>query len=765
MLEPRRLAAIGVAERLAAQLGEPLGQRIGLRMRGQTNVSSNTVLEVVTEGVLTRLLQADPTLDGIGLIIFDEFHERSLHADLGLSLCREVQQALREDLRLLLMSATLDAVKLSEAMGAVEQVSCPGRTYPVELHWLANAKADLPAQVTHAVNKALTEESGDVLVFLPGIAEIDRCARSLEPQLGEGLMLFRLHGRADAKTQRAATAPATTAQRRIILSTSIAETSITIDGIGVVIDAGLERRARTDSSTGAQRLETVNASQASATQRAGRAGRTGPGVCYRLWSEHDHKRRATSWQPEIMRAELSGLLLELGLWGVSDADALPWLDPPPAASMVRASAVLESIGVWRGGRLTEHGKDVAALPVHPRIGHMLIWAAARGQLPLACKLAVLLEDGGPKIKHADIDLLVQQKLSPHQARRVDQLQKRLSNNAQPDAGPGAGVMLAQAYPDWIAQRRGGHDARYVLSCGAGVFISADDPLARTSWLAVVSIGGAANEGRVFIASALDIDALQAWSPELFESKKHLSWDDKQERVVAEQRKVIGQLVVQRKTLTDLNDEEKAQALLDGIRQKGVVCLPWTDECRQWQARVKLMTKLDNDAGHAHAWPVVDDKTLSENLESWLLVWLSGKGSLKAVSQINLLSCLQAMLDYEQSQRLDTMLPLRYAVPSGSAIKLRYAEDEIPVLPVKLQEMFGCTENPSIANGQITLKVELLSPARRPVQLTSDLVNFWQQSYVAVKKELAGRYPKHDWPDDPLTAKPTAYAKPRKKKQN
>ena len=765
MLEPRRLAAIGVAERLAAQIGEPLGQQVGLRMRGQTTVSKQTVLEVVTEGVLTRMLQADPLLEGIGLVIFDEFHERSLNADLGLALCREVQQALREDLRLLLMSATLDAAELGASMAPVTEVTCAGRTHAVDVIWLGSSKEPLERRVAAAIAAALTDQDGDVLVFLPGIAEIEKTARIVEPRLSAQTKLYRLHGGADRDVQRAATAPAAknTARRvrRVILSTSIAETSLTIDGVRVVIDSGLERRGRVDASTGAQRLETVMASQASAAQRAGRAGRTEAGVCYRLWSETDHARRATSWQAEILRSELSSLLVETSQWGSADIQSLPWLEQPPSASVARAEALLASLGMWQAGRLTDHGMAVARLPVHPRLGHMLIWAAERGVAELACKLVVLLEDGVVKGSTSDLELHVRQTLPRNKQRRVTRLLQLLNNESCDTSDPSLAVLVAQAYPDWVAQRRPGTEAKYLLSCGAGAYVASVDPLAQTQWLSVASMGGAAQEARVFLACELNIDELESWAPGLFDTQKKLEWDDRRERVVAEQQMLLGKLLVWAKATTKVSPEEKSRALLAGIKRRGIDCLPWTDECREWQARVQLIAGLASPA--KSDWPKVDDESLFATLENWLLVWLDGKTSLKAVAQLDLLSILAAMLDYDQQTILNAMLPLRYAVPSGSKIQLRYAAEDGPVLSVKLQEMFGCAENPAIANGQVLLKVELLSPARRPVQVTKDLINFWSNSYPDVKKDMAGRYPKHDWPEDPLRAKPTAYAKPRKKK--
>ena len=773
MLEPRRLAAIGVAERLAAQLKEPLGQRIGLRMRGRTSVSKSTVLEVVTEGVLTRILQSDPTLENVALVIFDEFHERSLHADLGLALCLDIQRSIRENLKLLLMSATLNMGDFDKALGNVRKITSKGRQYPVDIQWFGsnNTTSAQSNQVTAAILQALKEHQGDILVFLPGVAEIDRVNRELSRSVSsDQVKIIRLHGRADKNDQREAVAARSELPvqlRRVILSTSIAETSITIDGVRVVIDSGLERRSRINIQTGAQQLETVSASQASATQRAGRAGRTAPGICYRLWSEHDHKRRARSWQPEILRADLSSLIVEMGLWGVTGADALPWIDAPPMVSLKRAETSLSRLGIWQDGRLTEHGRAVSNLPMHPRLGHMLLWAAKRGALARACKLAVLLEEGG-RLNRVDVELLMQQRLNGNLQQRANQLERMLADRAQLDNGandgaiPSVAVLIAQAFPEWIAQRRAGADARYSLALGSGALMRGDEPITQSLAIAIASMGGSNKEASIFLAAELNMDELVEWSPELVSQNRHIAWDVKQERVVAEQRRCVGKLVLNSHAISDLSAEETVQAVLDGIRQRGILCLPWTEECRQWQCRVKLMASLSSTESQDD-WPAVDDASLLDSVNEWLAVWLNGIRSLKALSQLNLLAVLQNRLTYQQQQTLDKLLPVRFTVPSGSNIKLQYSENnEPPVLSVKLQEMFGCQENPAIAQGRLALKVELLSPARRPVQITTDLANFWTNSYPAVKKDMAGRYPKHDWPDDPLLAKPTAFAKRKRK---
>ena len=753
LLEPRRLAARLVAARLAAHLGEKTGQRIGLRMRDDTRVSEHTRLTVVTEGVLTRILQDDPELSGVALVIFDEFHERSLHADVGLALTLEVQQALRGDLRLLLMSATLDAAPLSARLSDVAHFQCAVRQHPVDILWTGESSGALDVHVQNTVLNSLDQHVGDVLVFLPGVAEIMRCARRLKPRLPVAVDVQVLHSGVSAAEQRRATAPAVPARRRVILSTSLAETSITIDGVRIVVDSGLERRGTIDTGTGGQRLETVMASQASATQRAGRAGRTSPGLCYRLWSESGHTRRAAHWQAEIHRADLATLVLELGLWGAASADDLAWLEPPPRASTARAQDLLSQLGLWCEGQLTSAGRTVAALPVHPRLGSMLVWGANHGASHLACRMAAVLDDQTRGSSSVDLEPLLNSALTANQDRRARQLERLLDRGNMPRQSVPAAVLLAQAYPDWIAQRRRSNTPTYRLACGAGVVISADDALAHAPWLVVAELGGGGQQLRIFKALALDIDELQHYSPDCVNTVKHVDWDDKQQRVVAEHRRMLGQLVIDARPLHDISTDDRATSLLAGIRRLGLSCLPWDATCREWQARVTRMSTLSID-GREPAWPAVDDDALMATLADWLLPWLSGVGSIKALQLLNLQQALNALLDYRQQQRLDEWLPTRYTVPSGSRIALSYLQPGAPVLSVRLQEMLGCAENPAVANGRIPLKVELLSPAHRPVQITTDLKNFWINSYPAVKKDMAGRYPKHVWPDDPVNAQPT-----------
>jgi ATP-dependent helicase HrpB len=759
MLEPRRLAARGVAARLAAHFGESVGQTIGLRMRGSTKVSAATRLEVVTEGVLTRILQSDPLLEGVAVVVFDEFHERSLHADLGLALCLDVQRSVRDDLRLLLMSATLDGENLSAHINAGSPVVCRVRQHPVEIIWRAQ-KSPLPAAAVAAtVTTALKDHTGDVLVFLTGVAEINQTANLLQSQMPDNTELHRLHGSTGNDAQRAATAATTPGSpRRVILSTNLAETSITIDGVTVVIDCRLERRQRIDAGSGAERLETVMASRASATQRAGRAGRTGPGVCYRLWSQTDHATRAESWQPEILRAELSSLVCDLGLWGITDFNSLPWLDAPAPASINRAMDLLQRLQVWNNHGFTAYGRRVAQLPLHPRLCHMVLWGAERGSVKTACQLAAILEDL-PRTTGCDLSSVLS-RMSRSQTQRAQQLQQlqqlAMAQATCTDEAPGHAVLLARAYPDRIARRRSSHDGRYLMSSGAGAELNSEDPLAQSEWLAVARLGGSGSTLRIFAALAIDTNELKTWCCDLIETRDEVDWDDKAERVVAERQQRLGSIVLQSERLANVSDEQRQQALLKVIRKRGLKCLNITEEVLEWQARVQRARKLSED------FPCVDDSTLLQTLEHWLQPYLNNVNSLQALQKIDVSAALTALIDYSQQQTLNSLMPVKYTVPSGASHRLRYACEGSPVLAVKLQEMFGCRENPSVGGGRVPLKVELLSPARRPVQITEDLANFWTNSYPAVKKDLAGRYPKHPWPDDPLNAEPTAYTKRRKK---
>ncbi len=766
MLEPRRIAAQNVAERLASQLNEPLGGRIGLRMRGRSVVSRRVRLEVVTEGVLTRILQTDPLLDGVSLVIFDEFHERSLHADIGLALCLDVQREVRPDLRLLVMSATLDSDVICQHLGVQDPITCQVRQYPVEVFWRATKHTTILQAVAKSVVEALHQHPGDVLVFLPGKSEIESVARLLQHGVGTEVTVHRLHRGVSSKAQEAATRAnrQTASHRRVILSTSIAETSITIEGVGIVIDSGIERRTRLDISSGIEKLESVMANKASAVQRTGRAGRTRQGVCYRLWSEESHASRAASWQPEIKRAELSSLLLESAVWGAVDIATLPWIDTPPSGAIAQAKALLTQLGIWSTDGLTAHGRIVAKLPVSPRVGHMLVWAAQHGGLSVAAAIATVLEETAQQTQ-THLSPLVRQRLKTT-SRRQRQLVERagsLVDNSSDEPENDFALLLAQAYPDRIACRRttstDDRDIRYLLSNGVGAVIREDDPLTQHEYLVIANLGGQGREARIFAALPLNIELLQQHSVNHFDTTEVVQWDIKKERVIAEKQLRVGAVIVQRQMISEISNEQRASALIDGIRKSGIGCLNLPESICEWQARVDRLRQLE---GNDSDLPAVDNQSLLAQLEQWLTPYLQNTRSLKDLRRLDFGSILTALLQYPQQQRLEQLMPEKYKVPSGALHKIRYMEKGNPVLSVKLQEMFGCRENPAIANGRIALKIELLSPARRPVQVTEDLGNFWHNSYPAIKKELAGRYPKHPWPDDPLKAEPTAHTRSRKR---
>jgi len=760
MLEPRRLAAQNVAARLASQLGESVGQTIGLRMRGRTSVSKSTKLEVVTEGVLTRILQNDPMLEEVSVVIFDEFHERSLHADLGLTLCLDVQRDVREDLRLLIMSATLNSEGLSEHLGAGVPITCRVRQHPVDIRWQGGDRRTPVHQVVSlATIKACQEHDGDVLVFLPGVAEIEKVASALLGKLPQNTQIHKLHSGVSADAQAKATGTNKGEDRRIILSTSIAETSITIDGVRVVVDSGLERRAIIDGASGIERLETVMASQASATQRAGRAGRTEPGICLRLWSEESHSSRAMSWQPELLRADLSSLLLELWQWGITDISTMPWIDPPPVSAIDRARNKLKRLGLCTDDGLTAYGRSVAALPVEPGVGHMLLWGKAQGTLQLACTLAAIVEDM-PRSRSADFTHFLSNP-AKHHVLRAQQLKNLVGNGETQGERAEPAVLLLHAYPERLLKRRSGkntdRDVRYLLSGGSGAVLNSDDPLAQSEYLVASHLGGQGREARIFSALPIDLELINKWCEDLIETHEFVEWDDRSERIVAEAQQRIGVVVLSAKKIQNPDKTKRSAALMNTVKKRGLSCLAITEAVREWQSRVTHMRSLEGDAT---SYPAIDDKSLLATIDQWLAPYLSDITSLKALRKLDLLPILESMLDYPQSKKLNDWLPYKYKVPSGAEHKLRYSDEGNPVLSVKLQEMFGCSENPTIAGGRINLKVELLSPARRPVQVTEDLGNFWHNSYPEVKKDMAGRYPKHPWPENPLSAEATALTKAR-----
>lgn len=768
MLEPRRLAARAAAERLASELGEKVGETVGYRIRLDSKVGPKTRIEVVTEGILTRRLQADPALDGVGLLIFDEFHERSLDADLALALSLNGRELLRDEppLKILLMSATLEGERLSRLLDDATVVSSEGRMYPVDIRWGRPFQPGefIEPRVVDCVLQALADQTGSVLVFLPGQAEIRRVHQSLQDMLGErsDILLCPLHGELDLNAQRAAIDPAPAGKRKVVLATNIAETSLTIDGVRVVVDAGLARVPRFDPGSGMTRLDTQRISRASATQRAGRAGRLEPGVCYRLWSETQHDQLAAHGSAEILQADLAGLALQLARWGVTP-DQLRWLDRPPAAAFSQAQDLLARLSAFKAGsrdNLSEHGQAMAELPAHPRIAHLLLRGQDLGLAAMACDVAALLGErdiqrGGGADLHSRLALISGESKAARGGQggvqRARQLARQYRGLLRGKAGAGVadpdhprwlGALLALAYPDRVAQQRREGGAEYRLANGRAALFAEVDALMKCPWLVVADLGSrqGQREERIYLAAEFDPALLDDVLAEQVERIDILDWDDREQVLCAERQIKVGELVLSREPLPGLDDDARARALLGLVRRKGLNLLTWTPELRQWQARVALLRQLDLDKTGQSEWPDLSDEALLANLEGWLQPYLGKVSRLSHFAALDLSSMLRNLLPWPLPQRLDEWAPAHLAVPSGSHIRLDYSENP-PILAVRLQELFGLADTPRIAQGRQQVKLHLLSPARRPVQVTQDLANFWRTTYAEVKKDLKGRYPK------------------------
>ncbi|WP_318393091.1 ATP-dependent helicase HrpB [Enterobacter sp.] len=750
LLEPRRLAARNVAQRLAELVNEKPGETVGYRMRAETCVGPHTRLEVVTEGILTRMIQRDPELTGVSLVILDEFHERSLQADLALALLLDVQSGLRDDLTLLIMSATLDNDRLSRLLPDAPVITSEGRAFPVERRY-----QPLPAHqrfeeaVAMATAELLRAEHGSLLLFLPGVGEILRVQEHLAARVGTDVLLCPLYGALPLNEQRKAILPAPEGKRKVVLATNIAETSLTIEGIRLVVDCAQERTARFDPRTGLTRLITQRISQASMTQRAGRAGRLEPGICVHLLAKDQAERAAAQSEPEILQSDLSGLLLELLQWGCQDPAQLAFLDAPPAVNLAAAKSLLTQLGALDGDRLSARGQKMAQLGADPRLSAMLVAAQNADEIATATRLAAILEEP-PRGANTDLSVAFS-RTQPHWQRRSQQLAKRLNaraGEADSDLIPG---LLATAFADRIARRRG-LEGRYQLANGMGVMLDRDDALGRHEWLIAPLLlqGSNTPDARILQALALDIDALIARKPALLRQSDSVEWDDVQGTLKAFRRTQIGQLTVSVKPLAKPSEEELHQAMLNGIRDKGLQVLNWTPEAEQLRLRLHCAAKWLPEV----EWPAVDDASLLAALELWLLPEMHGVHSLRALKALNVSRALQNLLTWPLRQRLDSALPEHYTVPTESRIAIRYHEDNAPVLAVRMQEMFGEATTPVIADGRVPLVLELLSPARRPLQITRDLSAFWQGAYREVQKEMKGRYPKHVWPDDPANTAPT-----------
>lgn len=757
MLEPRRLAAKNVAYRLAQQLGEEPGQTVGYRMRAESKSGPQTRLEVVTEGILTRMLQQDAELQGVSLVILDEFHERSLQADLALALLLDVQQGLRDDLKLLIMSATLDNARLSQLLPEAPVVVSEGRSFPVErLYQPLASHQRLEDGVAAAVKRLLAEQPGSLLLFLPGVAEINRVLERLTGEVASDTDLCPLYGALPLAQQQKAIQPAAPGRRKVVLATNIAETSLTIEGIRLVVDSGLERVARYDVRNGLTRLATQRISQASMVQRAGRAGRLEPGICWHLFAKEQAERAAEHAEPDILQSDLTGFWLELLQWGCYDPAQLTWLDAPPAAALAAARALLRRLGATDDGdKLTAPGRQMAALGCEPRLAAMLVAGATLSAdgLATAALLAALLEEP-PRGGQMDIGYW----LSRPQAnwrQRAAQLAKRLPQRAGQVDVELAPHLLASAFADRIAQRRG-QDGRYLLANGMGAAMNQDEALSRAPWLIVPSLlqGHNSPDARILLALPVDIEALAAQLPAMVMQRTAVEWDEEKGTLRAWKRQQIGRLTLRAQPLAKPADEELQQALLDWVRAQGLAVLNWEGAAEQLRVRLQCAQAWLPEA----EWPAMDEEPLLAALDQWLLPSLNGVRDLRGLKQVNLAEALSRLLDWQQKQRLDNALPTHYTVPTGSRLPIRYEAGKPPALAVRLQEMFGEQRSPMLAEGRIPVVLELLSPAHRPLQITGDLAAFWQGAYREVQKEMKGRYPKHVWPDDPATAVPTRRTK-------
>jgi ATP-dependent helicase HrpB len=781
MLEPRRLAARAVATRMASLLAEPVGCTVGYRTRLETKVSRASRIEVLTEGILTRMLQSDCALNGVGCVIFDEFHERSLNADLGLALCIEAQQALREDLRIVVMSATLDPLSLAKVLPGAAVVTARGRSFAVATHYVPRRpELHLELLAAQVIRAALRDHAGDVLCFLPGAAEIRRVQRALEGGDLGSVRVQPLYGELDAPSQDAALAPAPHGKRKVILSTSIAETSLTIEGIRVVVDTGLRRYSEFDAATGMSRLVTGKVSQAAADQRRGRAGRVSEGDCYRLWSEGSHAGLSAQTPPEIMHADLAPLALELACWGAVDAAGLAWIDPPPAAPLAQARDLLFKLGaIDADGRIRAHGRELAGLGVHPRLGHMLIMSQQVGAANLACDLAAVLSErdilrSRPGTRDVDLRLRaavmrgetrdltpgldVDERALTQAKRSAAAWRREFARGGRDRADPheAAGILLAWAYPDRIARARG-DGGRYLLANGRGAHFAEPQAMAKAEFIVAAELDGAEREARIFLAAPLGAQALEEYFGVLIVERQEIRWDEREGAVRARRERLLGALTLHSIELPQPDPDGMLAATLTGLAQLGVGVLPWTPALRQWQARVELMRRHEVKA--PAPWPDLRDAALEQGLAAWAAPWLTGLTRREHFSRFDLRNALESFLTHAQRSILEHEAPTHFTVPSGSSIPIDYTGDT-PSVSVRLQELFGLQQSPAVAGGRVPLLLKLLSPAGRPVQITRDLMSFWQRGYHEVKKDLKGRYPKHYWPDDPYTAQATRRARPR-----
>ena len=780
MLEPRRLATRAVAARMASTLGESPGETVGYRMRQETRVGRRTRIEVVTEGVFTRMLQSDPALEGVAAVLFDEFHERSLHADTGLAFALDSQENLSPDLKLLVMSATLDGASVAKLLGDAPVVTASGRVHPVDVRYAGTGLPTLPGgrdppelAVLRVIKRALAEAPGDLLVFLPGAGEIRR-VQGMLGEIGKDIDVLPLFGELAAAEQDAALKPAKHGRRKIVLATNIAETSLTIDGVRVVVDSGIERRSLFDPASGMNRLEVQRISRASAEQRAGRAGRTAPGVCFRLWGEGAERSLAAYAPPEVCVADLAPLALDLAVWG-TEATALRWLDPPPAATLASARDLLRRLGALDpAGKVTAHGRAMQEFPAHPRLAHLLLKARDLGAAPLAAELAALLSDrdllragNSPRERDSDVRTRLEalrrgSGVDRGALDRVRRAQRSFEQQLGAAAKAGgddieAGVLLGLAYPDRIGRRRPGAEARYQLSNGRGALFVSAESVAREEFIVAVELDDREREAQIRLAAPLSrADLLQYFAPQLRRADE-LTWDARTEAVTARRVIRLDELLVEEKPLNDVPRDASAAAMLEGVRSLGLEALPWDDDARDFLARSEFVRKLARK--DVEGWPDSSMQALANDL-GWLEPFLDGVTRRSHLTRVPLMDALRARLSYEQQRKLDELAPTHIGLPTGSRVRVDYLDDNAPIASMRMQEVFGLAATPRIGGGAVPVTFTLLSPGRKPLQITRDLASFWKNAYVDVRKDMRGRYPRHYWPENPLEAEPTRRAKPR-----
>ncbi|MEN8147590.1 MAG: ATP-dependent helicase HrpB [Campylobacterota bacterium] len=782
MLEPRRLAARNAAARMAELLGEKVGERVGYQIRADRCVGAKTKIIVVTEGILTRMLQGDPALEKTALVIFDEFHERNLHGDLALALSLQSQELLRDDLKIMVMSATLNTEAIAKLLDDAPVITSEGRSFPVENIYLSSktphpSPMQLSGLVSKIVGDVIRSESGSILIFLPGVREIKNVESKLRETLKESDMLIApLYGDMSKQAQDAAIRPGREGKRKIVLATNIAETSLTIEGITVVIDSGLQRVSTFNSGSGMNRLHTIAISQDSATQRSGRAGRLSPGKCYRIW--HEHRQLSRHSAPEILTSDLTPMMLELANWGVDDVDELQWLDLPAASAVKHARDLLNGLGALEETTITGHGKAMLALGTHPRLAHMIIKASSLGYGETACLIAALLSEKeiftGSARHAADLSQRVTAIEERHSGNHVDRnavkrvlttaslFRKKLNRSDAPQKSHTdmVGVILGFAYPDRIAKCRGIKNSRYILSGGKGAKLNMEDDLFGESFLVIADLDAAQTDARVYSAASISEAQIEEHFGELITRERLTRWNDETERVEAREIIKLGAVTLDEQPVQNIGSADITAALLGAIRERGLEALTWSKEALGLRQRVDFLNYHKESTNIIGELPDMSNTWLLEHLDAWLLPHLNGVKSFKACQKLNTHPMLLSLLTWEQQQRIDTLAPAKLKVPSGSNIILNYENPASPVLAVRLQELFGMLETPLLINGAVTITVELLSPAHRPMQVTKDLKSFWENTYNEVKKELRGKYKKHYWPDDPLTAQATSKTKKR-----